>query len=79
VQRDRRIRSINNGTYDKNRSASNKKNKSNKGNNGKHLGWEKGVGNPHRTGDRDYDRDRRDDDNNRNDGKEKYKNKGKKK
>ena len=21
-----------------------------KGNNGKHLGWEKGVGNPHRTG-----------------------------
>ncbi len=90
AQRDRRIRSINNGNYNNN-TASNKKNKNGKGNNGKHLGWEKGVGNPHRTGNRDRDYDRRDDRDNRdydndnrggseNDhGNGKSKNKGKKK
>lgn len=46
-ERNARIRAINGkgGSY----SYNNKKYKS-KGNNGKHLGWEKGVGNPHRTG-----------------------------
>jgi hypothetical protein len=52
-ERAQRIREINNryygnsdGTYSKNKN----KNKAYKTNNGKHLGWEKGKGNPHRTG-----------------------------
>ena len=54
-ERAQRIREINNryygnsnsdGTYSKNKN----KSKAYKTNNGKHLGWEKGKGNPHRTG-----------------------------
>ena len=53
-ERAQKIREINNryrgndGTYSKNKNKD--KNKSYKTNNGKHLGWEKGKGNPHRTG-----------------------------
>jgi Domain of Unknown Function (DUF1542) len=44
--RNRRIRQISqNGDY-----AYGKKGKDNKTNNGKHLGWEKGKGNPHKNG-----------------------------
>jgi transcription termination factor Rho len=61
AQRDRRLRSIDGGRYENDRTSNNKKNKNYKGNNGKHLGWEKGRGNPHRTGDRSREYDRRDD------------------
>lgn len=45
----RQVNGRNNGDYDKKKNK--KKNKSKaKGQNGKKLGWEKGVGNPHRTG-----------------------------
>ena len=56
-----------------------------KGNNGKHLGWEKGVGNPHRTGSdkqtgkgKSKDRDDDDDDRKNEKSKSKSKSKGKK-
>lgn len=65
-QRDRKINSIKRGRDDNDGKKGYKKNKQ-KGNNGKHLGWEKGVGNPHR-GDGDYKRHKRDnDDDDRND------------
>jgi hypothetical protein len=49
--RARKIRAINNqdDNYNDDKN-SGKKNKKAKGNNGKHLGWEKGVGNPHKNG-----------------------------
>ena len=60
IERDRKIREINSrygnrndDRYDdeyRDKKYKNKKGKKVKGNNGKHLGWEKGVGNPHRTG-----------------------------
>lgn len=51
-ERNRKIRAINGGgAY-----SSNKKYKKN-GNNGKHLGWEKGVGNPHKNGGKRYKKD----------------------
>ncbi len=46
--RARRIRQIN-GEYS-NTNDDNYKTSKNKGNNGKHLGWEKGKGNPHKNG-----------------------------
>ena len=60
IERDRKIREINNrygdrnsGRYDgddyKSKKNKNKAKKA-KGNNGKHLGWEKGKGNPHKNG-----------------------------
>jgi hypothetical protein len=50
--RARKIRAINNqdDKYDDDDKNSEKKHKNAKGNNGKHLGWEKGVGNPHKNG-----------------------------
>ncbi len=61
-----------------------KKDKKVKGNNGKHLGWEKGVGNPHRTGSdkkigKNKSKDRDDDDDDDRKGKDKSKSKGKSK
>jgi hypothetical protein len=50
-ERAQRIREINNRYYgNTGTSGKNNKNKAYKTNNGKHLGWEKGKGNPHRTG-----------------------------
>lgn len=59
-----------------------KKDKKVKGNNGKHLGWEKGVGNPHRTGSdkqigKNKSKDRHDHDDDKGKSKEKSKSKGK--
>lgn len=50
-ERQQRINQINN-SYSGNNNNDDyyKKNKKYKGNNGKHLGWEKGKGNPHRNG-----------------------------
>lgn len=53
--RARKIREIRNEGRDNddddyNDNKKNKKNKKTKSNNGKHLGWEKGVGNPHKNG-----------------------------
>jgi len=57
IERDNRIREINNRygndrRYDSDGDYKYKKNKKGKvkGNNGKHLGWEKGKGNPHKNG-----------------------------
>jgi len=64
-QRQRRIDAIKNGDRNstKHKNHGKNKNKTGKGNNGKHLGWEKGVGNPHSGQNRDdqYKRDKRDD------------------
>jgi Ni/Co efflux regulator RcnB len=56
-ERAQRIREVNNryygstgGSNDGDYSKNKNKNKAYKTNNGKHLGWEKGVGNPHKTG-----------------------------
>jgi hypothetical protein len=52
-ERAQRIREINNRYYSNSGTSgtnSKNKNKAYKTNNGKHLGWEKGKGNPHRTG-----------------------------
>jgi hypothetical protein len=51
-ERAQRIREINNRYYSNSSTHSKNKNKNKayKTNNGKHLGWEKGKGNPHRTG-----------------------------
>jgi hypothetical protein len=49
-ERQRRIQEINNGSYSGDRrNRDYDKNKTYKKDNGKHLGWEKGVGNPHRS------------------------------
>lgn len=48
--RARKIRELNNHYYGKNDRDKAYKSKKNKGNNGKHLGWEKGKGNPHKNG-----------------------------
>jgi hypothetical protein len=47
--RARKIREINN-RYSSNDRDNAYKYKKNKANNGKHLGWEKGKGNPHKNG-----------------------------
>ncbi|MGE5519677.1 MAG: hypothetical protein ACM3VS_07100 [Candidatus Dadabacteria bacterium] len=69
-QRENKIRKVNeqyNGNYDRNRNYDRNGNYGKK-NNGKHLGWEKGVGNPHRNGgkpgkgNKGHDRDDEDDD-----------------
>lgn len=75
-ERERRINSINHGKNDKDRKKAYTKNKG-KGNNGRHLGWEKGVGNPHRD-EGDYKQGKRKHDDDRKNGK-KYKQKNKNK
>ena len=49
-ERAQKIREINNRYYGNNTSSKNKKGYGKNNNPGKHLGWEKGKGNPHKTG-----------------------------
>jgi hypothetical protein len=77
-ERARKIRQVNNAGKDRDDDKDGKKDKV-KGNNGKHLGWEKGVGNPHRSdSDKQIGKDKsKDRDDDRSKGKEKSKSKGK--
>jgi hypothetical protein len=75
-QRERKINAIRNGK-DYNKDGKGYKKDKNKKRNGKHLGWEKGVGNPHKGNGAYKQRNRDDDDDRNNYSKPKQKNKKK--